>query len=315
MLKKKPEQKVLLWKKYGIIALYFFNGLKSLTAQRKFIYDNDFASGTIYTPNSQTESKTATGQRQAQADQANQAHALPGKQAPGFGASGLGLFSPQVSQEKAMQEAADYLNYEKTGTNKFEPKQTVENMMMKMATNYMANTIASEMTPLVKSAASFTKLNVEVMSLVLAGGGAKLGYEAMSVGGRVLAGKALLGGAQGVFGSLATGSDLVGSAWGGLLGAALGTLNIKGIGAIKFSPTVESGISAGVSNLGGQGISIARNPNKVHFNPVSLGVSMWGGGMSGFITQDITIPLSKAVIESTIQEPINGIGAHIGRWQ
>ena len=77
MLKKKPEQKVLLWKKYGIIALYFFNGLKSLTAQRKFIYDNDFASGTIYTPNSQTESKTATAQRQAQSDQANQAHAIP----------------------------------------------------------------------------------------------------------------------------------------------------------------------------------------------------------------------------------------------
>jgi len=256
-------------------------------------------------------SKTATGQHQAAAIQQAKGSSVPGKSNPSIASSKYGLFSKPAKQQ-AMFEAASYLEQEKPKAINFEPKNTIKKMIKHAAGNFIKNTIATEVTPIVNLAEDLAEKNLMVGSLLVGGASAKLSYEAMSLGSRVIAGKALLGGAQGVFGSVATGSDFVDSAWGGVIGAALGTLNLHSIVPVKISGATESLLLSGLSNLGGQFVEISRNPSTASFNKTSLAFSLWGGGMSGFMTQDITIPLTKAVIESTIQEPINGIGSHIG---
>ena len=306
-----------LGKKYGIIALYFLSCSKSLSALKKITYESDVALGTVVGPNSGMTSKTATGQhREARVEQAK-ATALPEKSNHSFANSRYGLFPtrPAIDQQQVMQEAASFLVQEKPKAVNFEPKNTVENMIKHAAGNFMKNTIVTEVTPVIKSAGELANLNLKFGLIAVTGGGAKLGYEAMSVGSRVIAGKALIGGTQGVFGAWATGSDLIDTGWSGLFGAGLGTLNLSNYSPIKLSEISKSALSSGISNFGGQLVSKYRNPSQTHFNPIALGFSMWGGCISEYLTGEITVPLSKAIIESTIQNPISGIGSHLGAWK
>jgi hypothetical protein len=98
---------------------------------------------------------------------------------------------------------------------------------------------------------------------------------------------------------------------GGVVGAIFGGVSMPSSSSITISKATESAISGGISNVGGQIVSIIKNPSQNHFSPASLAFSSWGAGFAGYITKDITVSLSKAFLESTIQTPFDGIGSHL----
>lgn len=171
--------------------------------------------------------------------------------------------------------------------------------------------IFDKVSPIIKNATNFSKANIAVGSALIASE-ARLAIQAMSSSSKLLMGKAFLGGTQGVFGAWSAGGDKVDILSGGVLGGFFSSLNLPGHIPLRLSSTTESIIGAAIGNLAGQVISIQRNSEKNHLNTASLLFSTWGGGLTGYITKDITIGTTKAVIESTIQNPIDIIGSHLG---
>ena len=270
---------------------------------------------TISTPNSGMTSKTTTGQhRDARVEQAK-ATALPEKSKHSFANSRYGLFPtrPAIDQKQVMQEAAGFLEQEKPKAVNFEPKNTVGNMIKHAAGNFMKNTIVTEVTPILKSSAELAELNLKYGLLAVSGGGAKLGYEAMSVGSRVIAGKALLGGAQGWGGSMVAGGDRYDQLFSSGVGAFIGILTAQEFNPFmtNLSPVTVGMASGGVSNALGQRFSIARSSEPKSFSYVSLGVSAWAGSIAGLITRYGAAGITGATIQSTVQIPADVLGSHI----
>lgn len=172
--------------------------------------------------------------------------------------------------------------------------------------------LKKSLTPAATSLRSLAKKNVVAGAVAVGGAEANLAFKAVSASSKLLMGKAFLGGTQGLFGAWSAGGDKVDILAGGILGGFFSSINLPAQIPFSLSLTTESIIGAAIGNLAGQGVSIAKKPEKNHFNTTSLLLSTWGGGIAGYITKDISIGATKAVVESTIQNPIDIIGSHIG---
>ena len=180
----------------------------------------------------------------------------------------------------------------------------------KVSFNLYKNFIKQEMTPAINNIVDLAKANVVVGSTLVAAE-AGLAVQAMNASTKLLMGKAFLGGTQGVFGAWAAGGDKYDLLSGSLVGLSAGVFNISSIIPYKLSAINASMVLSGFSNLAGQGITKLISPDLFVFSKTSFLFSIWGGGISSYITKDMGFGVSRAVIESTIQTPIDAVGGHL----
>jgi hypothetical protein len=222
------------------------------------------------------------------------------------------LYNEKLMKKPPLKQASlDALQYINETSNS--PTQTIHGLFKNVGSNYLKNTFAATAVPMAEKMLNMIKLSVEASLVVGTGTAAKFGYEAMSVGARVIAGKAMIGGAQGLGGSMVAGGDKYDHLWNTSVGAAIGIVTASEFTPImkQFSSVSIGMASAATANIAAQRFTMARHPDSTSFSFTSLGISTWAGGIAGLLTRYGAAGISGGVLQSTAQIPADVVGAHI----